>query len=189
MKKIWGLLFLTTALLLGACSDDKDQPTNQSTADDGEVATGSGAIDHGIDENGVGITVTGDTVEEASNVPAEEKKQILAAFDIYIDAFNDKDIDRYIDTLSANTESFDKEQERTYMTDEVFNLYDLDREASDVTIVKYSETEAQVFAELKTKMKQIATGLEVEESGRQVTLFVKEENDWKVSSVYYIGNQ
>ena len=74
------------------------------------------------------------------------------------------------------------------MTEEVFNHYDLNREASDVTIVKYSDTEAQVFSKLQTSMKQLTSGLETNPSGRQVTVFTKDEGDWKVASVHYIGD-
>ena len=41
-----------------------------------------------------------DTIEEAAGVPAEEKEQILEVFDVYIDTFNEKDIEKYMDTLS-----------------------------------------------------------------------------------------
>ena len=36
--------------------------------------------------------------------------------------------------------------------------------------------------------KKIETGAELAGVGRQVTVFVKED-DWKVSSIYYIGNE
>ena len=58
-----------------------------------------------------------------------------------------------------------------------------------MTIVKYNEkdAEAQVFANLKIEMIEEATNTEVSSQGRQVTVFVKEDDAWKVSSVYYIG--
>ena len=37
-------------------------------------------------------------------------------------------------------------------------------------------------------MKQLSTGLETKPSGRQVTVFTKDDGDWKVASVYYIGD-
>ncbi|MHA6258284.1 nuclear transport factor 2 family protein [Sporosarcina sp. CAU 1771] len=187
MKKVASLLAVLTVLFLSACSSDKGETIHQGTVDDGEVSTGYGAIDHGVDENKVGFNITGDTIEEATNIPEAEKQSLLQVFELYISAFNEKDVDQYIDLLSAHSESFDKEEERTYMTDNVFSVYDLDRQATDIVIVSYNEKEAQVFSKLKTSMKQLATGLEVVESGRQVTVFVKEEDNWKVSSVYYIG--
>ena len=188
MKKIWVSIAMITVLMLGACSGDKKESSGQGTVNDGEESSGFGSIDHGVDENKVGFSLSGDTVEEAAGVPAIEKELIMEAFANYIDAFNEKDIDRYLETLSEHTESFDKEEERAYMTDEVFNQFNLNRVASDVTIVKYSEKEAQVFARLETATKQISTGLEINDNGRQVTVFTKEDSEWKVSSVYYIGD-
>ena len=54
--------------------------------------------------------------------------------------------------------------------------------------MKYSEDEAQVFSNLKTETKELETGAEMSGVGRQVTVFVKEDQ-WKVSSIYYIGNE
>ena len=187
MKRVWVSMAMVSILLLGACSGDKKEPSTQGGVNDGEAPNTNSAIDHGVDENKVGFNLAGETVEEAANVPAEEKERVLKAFNTYIDAFNEKDIDRYLETLSEHSESFDKEEERVYMTDEVFNEFDLDRVASDVTIVNYSEKEAQVFARLETSMKQISSGLEIGDSGRQVTVFTKDDGEWKVTSVYYIG--
>ncbi len=38
-------------------------------------------------------------------------------------------------------------------------------------------------------MTEIKTNTELTSSGRQVTVFVKEDGAWKVTSVYYIGNE
>ena len=56
-------------------------------------------------------------------MPKEEKKQILEVFDVYIEALNEKDVDRYINTLSQKSESFDLEGERV-RTSEFFSDYD-----------------------------------------------------------------
>ncbi|MCZ2257646.1 nuclear transport factor 2 family protein [Sporosarcina sp. G11-34] len=189
MKKVWISMALSMVLLLGACASDKEQGSNQGGVNDGEAPNTNDAIGHGVDEKKVGFSLTGETIEEAENVPSEEKEAILNAFNVYIDAFNKKDIERYLGTLSENTESFDKEEERVYMTEEVFNEYELDRVATDVTIVKYSEKEAQVFSVLETSMKQISSGLAVNPAGRQVTVFTKEDGNWLVSSIHYIGDE
>ncbi len=73
--------------------------------------------------------------------------------------------------------------------EEQFKEYDLNREAADMTIVKYSEQEVQVFATLKTKIKQISSGLEFDQLGRQVTVFTKDDGNWKVTSIHYIGDE
>lgn len=158
-------MIMSSVLILGACSKD-------STV---------------VEEKKVGFNLIGETIEEVAGVPANEKEQILAAFNAYIDAFNDKDIDRYIDTLSERTESFDKIQERVKLED-TFSKLDIKREVSDVVIVKYEDEEAQVFTNLTTSVKQLDSGLETNPSGRQVTLFTKDDGEWKVASVHYIGN-
>ncbi|MER2172562.1 MAG: hypothetical protein ABS938_18245, partial [Psychrobacillus psychrodurans] len=71
---------------------------------------------------------------------------------------------------------------------EVFKQYDVNRQAQDVTIIKFKESEAQVFSNLKTESKEIETGSEFAGVGRQVTVFAREGDDWKVSSVYYTEN-
>lgn len=188
MKKIVVFSMMSIMLLLGACSKDEPNTSGQGSVDDGEPVNGSGAIDHGVDDKQVGFNLLGGSIEEATGIPAEEKEQILSAFNVYIDTFNEKDIDSYLNTLSDNTESFDKAGERAY-TEEVFAAYDLDRQASDVTIVQFNDDEAQVFANLKTSMRQVSTGLETNPSGRQVTVFTKDDGEWKVSAVHYIGDE
>ena len=59
----------------------------------------------------------GGAIEEASGVPAEEKEQILAVFNVYIDTLNEQDIDGYLDTLS--TKDYDIEEERAFMEDHI----------------------------------------------------------------------
>ncbi|AOV08540.1 hypothetical protein [Sporosarcina ureilytica] len=175
MKKIQLALLMMTMLLLGACSNNgaNNEEKEQNKQD--------------VSEESVGFSLMGDSIEEAENIPKEEKEQILQAFDTYISTFNEKELDAYMETLSENTESFDLEEERTH-TESIFKDYNLVREVSDVTIVKYSEAEAQVFAVLKSSLKQLSTGLETSENGRQVTVFTKENNEWKVSSVHYLGD-
>ena len=73
--------------------------SENGSVDDGEATNGYGAIDHGVDEKKVGFSITGDTIEEAANIPAEEKEQILEAFNAYIEAFNEKDIEGYMNTF------------------------------------------------------------------------------------------
>ena len=174
MKK-W-LLALVTALVLAACGET-------DTADD--TAKTNEEI---IEEGTVGFEVLGESIEEASGVPAEEKEKILAAFNEYIAAFNAEDINRYAETTSKQAKGFDYELD-LQEAQKVFDSYALNRQAEDVTIVKYNEKEAQaqVFANLNIEMTEEVTNTEVSSQGRQVTVFVKEDDAWKVSSVYYIG--
>lgn len=188
MKKIYLAIGLGVLLVLGACSADKENTSQHGSVDDGEAVNQNGALDHGVDDKQVGFNMSGGTIEEASGVPAAEKERILEAFAVYIDAFNEKDIDKYMKTLSEHSDVFDLEEERAYM-EEQFSEYDLNREADDITIVKYDEQEVQVFATLKTKIKQISTGLKFDQLGRQVTVFTKDDGDWKVTSIHYIGDE
>jgi hypothetical protein len=183
MKKIVVVTTMSMLLLLGACNKDEGPSTNSGSANDGEATPGFGTIDHGVDEKKVGFNMMGGTIEEAAGIPAEEKEQILAAFDMYIDTLNEQDVDGHLALLSKN--AFDIEEERIFM-EEQFSEYNLSYEASNVTIVKYSEQETQVYSNMKLSYKQLSTGLETNPSGRQVTVFTKEDSEWKVSSVHHI---
>lgn len=174
MKK-W-LLAVMTVLVLAACGDTEQETDNGTKKDTQEI----------IDKGTVGFEVMGDSIEEAANVPAEEKEKILTAFNEYIDAFNAEDLDRYGETTSKNAKGFDYNLDLEEAK-KAFEMYAINRQADDVTIVKYDDKEAQVFANLTVDMTEEETDTQVSSAGRQVTVFVKEDADWKVSSVYYIG--
>lgn len=144
-------------------------------------------VEKEVEKETIGFEMFGGSIQEAANVPQQEKEGILAAFDEYIAAFNEKDLNRYKEIISKNAKGFRYEDDVQAIV-KVFKQYDVNREAQDVTIVKYKENEAQVFSTLKTETKEIKTGAEVAGVGRQVTVFVKEDA-WKVSSIYYIGNE
>ena len=190
MKKLPFAIAISSMLLLGACSSDEEE-SSQGSANDGEVESGYGTIDHGVDEtkaeeSKVGFSLSGEEVEEAADVPAEAKEQILAAFDTYIETLNAQDVEAYLATLSD--EKYDLDEEREFVKEQ-FTDFDLNREVSNVTVVKYSDTEAQVFAEIKMSYKQLSSGLESKPNGRQVTVFQKDDGEWKVASVHYIGDE
>ena len=185
MKKMFIPVSMSVLLLLGACSNDEGNSTGSGSVDDGEAANENGAIDHGVDDKKVGFSLEGGAVEEASGVSAEEKERILAVYNVYIDTLNEQDIEGYLDTLSPN--DYDFEEERAFLEDQL-SEYELNREVSNVTIVKYSDKEAQVFSNLKTSYKQLSTGLVTKQEGRQVTVFTKNDGDPKAASVHYIGD-
>ena len=172
MKK-W-LVAVMAMFLLAACGDNEKEASPEK-------------LQKTIDDGTVGFEMLGESIQEAANVPEEEKDQILSAFDEYITAFNEKDLERYKQIISKNAKGF-KYEEDVQAVSEVFKQYDVNRTAEDVTIVKYSKDEAQVFSNLKTETKELETGAEMSGVGRQVTVFVKEDQ-WKVSSIYYIGNE
>lgn len=172
MKKCFVAVF--AALLLAACGDQKQELDIEQT----------NSI---IEEGTVGFEMAGGTIEEVTNVPEDDKKQLISAFEEYIEAFNAKDIERYAATLSENPKGFDAEEDKE-AAQHAFETYDIERSAKDITIVKYFGDEAQVYANLAITTVEIETGVELSSQGRQVTVFVKEQDRWKVSSVYYIGN-
>ena len=64
----------------------------------------------------------------------------------------------------------------------------MNRKAEDVTVIKYNKNQAQVFASLSISLKQETTGAKLDRTGRQVTVFAKEDGEWRVTSVYFIGD-
>lgn len=177
MKKWW--LAVMTVLVLAACGDTEQGKEDMTEQETQEI----------IDKGTVGFEMMGDSVEEASNVPAEEKEKLLAAFTEYIESFNAEDIERYEQTLSKNPKGF-KYDEDLETAEKIFAQYSvIDRKAEDVTVVKYSEEEAQVFSNMTANMVEEASDIEMTGEARTVVVFVKEDGEWKVSSVHSMDNQ
>lgn len=171
-------------LLLVACGNDTD--TSQSNNDAPQNAQST--LDHGVTNDSVGFNVSGDgSVEEAANVPKEEREAVIEVFNENLAAFNEEDIDRYMATIAKKPEGFKYEDEKVAVQT-AFEKYDTKREASNHTIVKYNENEAQLFANIDISMSEPNSGATIDRSGRQVTVFVKEDGNWRVSSVYFIGD-
>lgn len=159
------VLSMFVLLVVAACGDDKKEETKE--------------------QDGIGFSLSDDTIEEAANVPEDEKTAILDVFNTYIETSNEKDIDKYMDTIAEKPDSFDKAEEKTYLETE-WEDKDIIREPSDITIVNFNEEkkEAQVYANINNKVKQLSTGLETSIQSRQVTVFKQEEGNWKVSAVH-----
>lgn len=173
MKK-W-LIMLMAVLTLAACGNKEEPLSAEQTA---EI----------IEKGTVGFEMMGDKIEEAANVPAEEREKIIAVFNEYIAAFNEEDMERYSATLSQNATGFDYEKDLVE-AQKAFDAYTINRQASDITIVKYDANEAQVYANLDINMIEDETDTELSSKGRQVTVLVNEDGAWKVTSVFYIGNE
>lgn len=172
MMKKW-LVAVLAVFVLAACGDKQEaSPEN---------------LQKTIDEGTVGFEMMGDSIQEEADVPEAEKNNIISAFNEYIAAFNEKDLERYKNIISTNATGFNYDEDIEAVSD-VFNQYDVKRTAEDITIVKYSGDEAQVFSNLTTETKEIDTGAELSGVGRQVTV-LKKEDGWKVSSIYYIGSE
>lgn len=169
LKWIVSVLALT---FLTACSEDNSEKTKTTVED----------------ESAVGFELNDGAIEEAQNIPNEDKEALISTFNHYIDAFNEQNINAYMDVLSSNPKGFNLDEEREAV-ETAFSTYSITRNAEDVTIIKYSESEANVFSNLKTDLVEKETGTEHVSEGRQVTVFSKENGNWKVSSVYYIGSE
>ncbi|KOS66654.1 hypothetical protein AEA09_18140 [Lysinibacillus contaminans] len=168
------ILAVLTLFMLTACGnkeEDLSAEERQSVIDDGTA----------------GFEMNGGEVEKAKNVPAKDQQAILAAFDEYIAALNAEEIERYMQTVSKNPKGFKYEEEEAYAA-EVFEKFDIKRDVENIVITKYSEKEAQVYANMTLHTRQLETNVEHESAGRQVTVFVKEDNAWKVTSVFYLGD-
>lgn len=189
MKKM--IIAAGLILTLAACSDSEEPSVNENTVEDGNAASENNAVEHGIDEKKeekVGFTVDDEGNILAAEVPEEPARELLAAYDEYIAAFNAEDIDRYMETIAQKPDGFDREEDKAALV-QAFKAYDSQYETSDETIVKYEENRAEVFASLNVKMKDANSDDAVEQSARQVVIFKKEDGEWKVNGVHLIGNQ
>ncbi|MEC1180854.1 nuclear transport factor 2 family protein [Metasolibacillus meyeri] len=173
MKK-W-LIMLMLVLTLAACGNTEEPLNAEQTA---EI----------IEKGTVGFEMLGNEITAAENVPNDEREKIIAVFNEYITAFNEEDIERYSATLSKNATGFDYGKDLVEAQN-AFDAYTINRQASDITILKYDDNEAQVYANLEIDMVEDETGTELSSKGRQVTVLVKEGEAWKVTSVFYIGNE
>lgn len=168
------VIMVFSAILLVACGD-AEESTPQQTEPIEEVKGTT-----------VGFSMTGSTIEEASGVPEEEKQKILALFEEYIQASNTEDIERYMATIAKNPKGFNYDEDREY-TVSIFETYDVIRTAEDITIVKYDEEEVQVYANVTAHLKESSTDNEVTHEGKQVTVLIKEDGQWGISSIHGIG--
>ena len=187
MKFKYMILFALTTLLLTACGNDNAEKSAGSV-NDGESSNESNALEHGVTEQSeVGFEMAGGKIEEAKDVPKEERQAILTAFDTYMTAFNEEDLETYLSVIATNPEGFDYEEEKKFVED-TFAEYKVTRTAEDITLIKYDENQAQVFATLQMSLEQETTGAQVNRSGRQVTVFANEDGEWRVTSVFFIGD-
>ena len=189
MKKMkWLLAPAAALLLLAGCGGDEEGNTN-STDDSNAPAGQQSAIGHGTEDGAIGFEMADDgSIEEASGVPEEEKAAILESFDRYIGTFNNGDIDGYLEVLATGEDAYDPDQERAAFEQMAAQYDKVERTPSDMTVVSYEESEAQLFANLETTLVEKETGESLTEKGRQVTVFTKQDGKWKVKEVYYVGN-
>ncbi|KIL46607.1 hypothetical protein KP77_27340 [Jeotgalibacillus alimentarius] len=186
-------LFKTTlaagllAVVLAGCSDEESTDTNANSADDG--LTGEGQETHAPDsstQSEEGIVFDEEGNVESAEVPAEAKEEIMAVFDQYIETFNNKDLEGYMDLLLFGEDYYNEEEEREAL-EEVFTQFDVQREVVEQTISGYEEGSAEVFSNMELTTTDPASGAEVTRSGRQVTIMKEVEGEWKIASIQFIA--
>ncbi|TWT04891.1 nuclear transport factor 2 family protein [Planomicrobium sp. CPCC 101079] len=186
MKKM--MVIAGLALALAACSDSAAPSVNENTVEDGNSANENNAVDHGIEDESVGFTLGDDGEVVEADVPKEAADEILAAYKEYIDAFNEEDLNRYMNVIASKPDGFDREEDEASLK-EAFKAYDTSYKTSNETIVGYEENRAEVFAEIDVLVEEPETDRSTKQSGRQVVVFIKEDGNWKVTSLHFIGNQ
>ncbi|MGB3103253.1 MAG: nuclear transport factor 2 family protein [Psychrobacillus psychrotolerans] len=189
MKIIQAITLAAFTLTLAACNSNDETAQNANSATDITPTNTQTTTDHGAEdksETNIGFELSGDNIEEATNVSEKEKTALLSSFMEYMESFNAEDPERYMNTISKNPEGFNYDAEKVKV-EETFNDFNTIRTADNITIIEYDKSQAQVFSDIHTSFEQIDTGAKLEQNGRQVTVFVKEDGKWLVSSVYYIG--
>jgi ketosteroid isomerase-like protein len=190
MKFKYMMMLILVSILLSACAGEEKNREGAGSVSDGESAGENNALEHGVTDQAkseVGFEMTGDDIEEAQNVPKAEKKAILETFETYMTAFNEENLEKYMSVIATEPEGFDYEEEKVVVQD-TFAKYDVHRTAEDVTVIKYNKNQAQVFASLSISLEQKTTGAKLDRTGRQVTVFAREDGNWRVTSVYFIGD-
>jgi hypothetical protein len=189
MKFKYIVLLVILSIFLSACSSEENREGAGSVSD-GESSGENSPLEHSVkdqEENDVGFEMVGTNVDEAQNIPADAKKALLEAFETYISSFNEEDLEKYMTVIAKEPEGFDYKEEEVTVK-ETFAQYEVNRKAEDVTVIKYNKNQAQVFASLSISLKQETTGAKLDRTGRQVTVFAKEDGEWRVTSVYFIGD-
>ncbi len=186
MKKI--MIIAGMLLMLSACSEESGPAENINSVDDSNLENENNAVDHGMEDKSAGFTLdsNGEVIE--AEVPEAEADALLAAYDEYIAAFNAEDLDRYMAVIAEEPESFDREEDQLAL-EKAFSSYNTEYTPSNQTIVKYTPDRAEVFAEIEVAVEAADASAEIEQAGRQVVIFKKENEVWKVSGLHFIGNQ
>ena len=172
-----GLALLTGVLLVGCGNEEKkeEKPDQSQTTEEPKPAA-----DHPAETKQPIIT---QPIEEADNIPPKEKEELMKTLARHIDAFNGKNLDAYMDTISKNTDR-NYEEERSYVK-KVFDTFDAKMVPQHTAIIKYDDKkkEAYIFVAMKSITKDLQTGKEVEETTRQIMKFDKEEDGWKQTAL------
>lgn len=167
-----------SSLLLAGCSNNE----GADEADKPEENTEEQAEEAPAEDQTTALLEETSELKEAEDVPEEEKQEILDAFNEYIESFNDEDVERYLASLSETPVNFDLEKEEEAVNN-IFSKLDVRREASNVKIVNYSGKKADVYADLEVVTSDPESDREATTTGKQLTIFQKTDDGWKVSMI------
>lgn len=195
----WIMALLLTGTLLAGCRDGQQNEAANSASDGEPANTATQETHTASDERKAGTAADEESnskeesaaqtekvpIEEAENVPSEEKTAILAVLDKQVESFNRKDIDGYMSTISKTPESFDYTEEKLYVQ-KVFETFEASMTPLNPMIIKYDEETktANVFMNMTSTSKDVGTGKKVSQTTRQIMVFQKEEAGWKQISLF-----
>ena len=192
-KQHWKKIMLgigMSTLLLGACGADEEKKEESAKKTEEVSPSEDPATDEAASLTQMTqIVEDASALEEAEGIPDEDKTAINAAFDQYINAFNDEDFESYMSVISKTPVNFKYEDEERYVK-QIFDSVDSKRTVDNVKIINYAAgKKADVYAEIKATTKDPNSDKEVTRSGKQVTVFHKKEDGWKVAAIFFLASE
>ncbi|PKR86292.1 nuclear transport factor 2 family protein [Heyndrickxia camelliae] len=170
-KKLIGLVILGI-FLLAACSNNNNSTDKKASDNQKQTVT--------TREKAVSKTTVQPSLKEAQDIPAAEKKALLAVTSQYIKAFNEKNLDAYMEIISKNSKSFKYDKEKAY-TKKIFDTMDIKMEPTKTSVIGYKPNDANVYMELKTTVTE--KGEKLINTSRQINTYHKENGQWKLTSI------
>jgi len=169
-NKLIGLV-LIGVFLLAACSNNDNSTDKKAENTQKQTKT--------TNEN-VTTNTKKPSLKETKDIPAAEKKALLAVTNQYIKAFNEKNLDAYMETISKNPTSFKYDEEKAY-TKKVFDNMDIKMDPTKISVIGYKSNDANVYLELKTTITSKREKLV--KTSRQINTYHKENGQWKLISI------
>ncbi|WP_456273233.1 hypothetical protein [Bacillus sp. AK031] len=177
-----------SSLLLAGCNNNEGTSNENQPEENAQEQTEEQPEVNPLEEQNAKILKDAGALEEAENIPEEEKQAILDAFNKYIESFNEENVEEYLSTLSETPVNFTIEDEEEAVNN-VFQKLDVRREASNVKIINFQGKKADVYAELDVTTKDPNSDRQAETSGKQLTIFQKTDDGWKVSMITALLNE
>lgn len=124
---------------------------------------------------------------EAENISDADKQAVIQTLEAQQEAFNAKDIDAYMETISKEPLSFDYKEERDFVQS-MFDAYDMTMDMETKTIIEYNEAEQTATVHIRTKTSVKEAGNEsmkpLEDLSNQVVMLRKEDNEWNIIQTF-----